>query len=297
MGRVPKLPAGPIRRATLLQTMTAWQISRDYTPVLNGVYVRSDQPVDYPQRSRALGVAFPDGVLSGWSAAALHGYRYVPERVEPELILPRPARRRVGVRFGYGALAVDEHEDVYGYELTSHLRTAYDLGRRLPLDRAVEAVDGLCNLGRCDPDGLHALIERHRGDRGLKQLRRVVELADGGAESPWETRTRLLVVRAGFEKPETQVLLVDGDGRLVAQVDMAWPTYRVVLEYDGDHHRERDRYARDIRRTNSIRRLGWDVVVATKEMVLRHPDELLERVASALRAGGATDLPAGNGRR
>ncbi|WP_181762916.1 endonuclease domain-containing protein [Rhodococcus spelaei] len=112
-----------------------------------------------------------------------------------------------------------------------------------------------------------------------------------GAESPWETRTRLLVVRAGFDKPDTQFLLVDDRGRLVAQVDMAWPEYRVVLEYDGDLHRERDRYARDVRRRNSIRRLGWDVVVATKELVVRHPDELLERVASALLAGGATDLP------
>lgn len=271
--------------------MTPWQLERDYRPVLTGVYVRADQPVDFAQRSRALGVAYPQGVLSGWSAATLHGYRYAPDDPEPEIVLPAPARRRAGVRFRYDTLLPGESDDVLGYELTSHLRTAYDLGRRLPFDSAVEAVDGLCNLGLCDPKDLLVMAEQHRGDRGLKQFRRVVAVADPGAESPWETRTRLLVVRAGFPTPESQVRLVDERGRLVARVDLAWPRHRVVLEYDGDHHRERERYASDVRRRNSIRRLGWDVVVATRELVVRYPDELLERVAAALRAGGATGLP------
>ncbi|MFD4469841.1 endonuclease domain-containing protein [Rhodococcus sp. NPDC058505] len=271
--------------------MTPWQVERDYRAVLTGVYIRADQPLDFAQRSRALGVTYPQGVLAGWSAAALHGYRYVPEDVEPEIVLPAPARRRAGVRLRYDTLLSGESEEVLGYALTSHLRTAYDLGRWLPFDAAIEAVDGLCNIGRRDPKDLLVMVAQHRGDRGLKQLRRVVDLADGGAESPWETRTRLLVVRAGFTKPDTQVLLTDERARLVARVDMAWPQYRVVLEYDGDHHRERGRYSRDVRRRNSVRRLGWDVVVATKELVVRYPDELLERVADALRAGGATELP------
>lgn len=282
---------GPLRRARLLELMTPAQLARDYVPVLTGMYVRADQPVDFALRSRALGVAYPTGVLAGWSAAALHGYRYLPDAPGLEIVLPAPARRRGGVRFRYDALLPGESEEVYGFALTSHLRTAYDVGRRLPFDAAIEAVDGLCNIGRCDPEQLLVMAELHRGDRGLAQLRRVVTLADAGAESPWETRTRLLVVRAGFPAPDTQMLLTDERARTVARVDMAWPRFRVVLEYDGDHHRERGRYASDVRRRNSIRRLGWDVVVATKEMVVRYPHELLERVGAALRAGGATDLP------
>ena len=39
---------------------------------------------------------------------------------------------------------------------------------------------------------------RHRGVRGLVQLREVLELADYGAESPQETRTRLVLTFAGL---------------------------------------------------------------------------------------------------
>ncbi|QBJ95823.1 DUF559 domain-containing protein [Rhodococcus sp. ABRD24] len=286
MARRSELPEGPIRRARLLATLTPARIAREYVPVLTGIYVRADQPVDFAQRSRALAVAHPDAVLAGWSAAALHGYRYIPEDAQPEAILPQPARRRAGVRFRYDTLADDEHEDVYGYELTGHLRTAYDLGRRLPFDDAVAAVDGLCNSGLKDPKLVGELMDRHRGDRGLKQLRRVLDLADAGADSPWETRTRLLVIRAGLPRPQTQYMFHGANGRIDAQVDMAWPQYRVVLEYDGDHHRERRQYAQDVRRRAKVRQRGWDVVVATKELVLFHPDELLDRLTTALREGG-----------
>ncbi|MDH6278849.1 DUF559 domain-containing protein [Prescottella agglutinans] len=286
MTRRSELPEGPIRRSRLLETLTPSSIAREYVPVLNGIYVRVDQPVDFAQRSRALAVAHPDAVLAGWSAAALHGYRYIPDDAQPEAILPHPARRRAGVRFRYGRLAGDEHEDVYGYELTSHLRTAYDLGRRLPFDDAVAAVDGLCNSGLKAPKLIGDLIDRHRGDRGLKQLRRVLDLADAGADSPWETRTRLLIVRAGLPRPQTQYTFTDNHGAILSMVDMAWPQYRVVLEYDGDHHRERRQYALDVRRRARVRQWGWDVVVATKELVLFHPDELLARLTGALRQGG-----------
>ncbi len=267
--------------ARLLETMTRRELTRDYRPVLAGIYVRADQPIDFAQRSRALAVAFPQGVLCGWSAAALHGYKYIPDDVNPELTLPVAARRRKDAVFRYDRLAADEHEDVYGFELTTHIRTAFDLARRSPFDAAVEVTDGLCNMGRCDPSLMRELITRHPGVRGLHGLDHVLELADQGAESPWETKTRLLLVGAGFPRPQTQYVLLDERGRHFSRVDMAWPANRIVVEYNGDHHRDRERYARDVRRENTIRRLGWDVIVATKELVTRHQQELLDRVRIA----------------
>ncbi|TSD93917.1 hypothetical protein FOS14_21800 [Skermania sp. ID1734] len=264
--------------------MSERAIARDYRRVLPGIYVRADQQIDFAMQSKALGVAHPTGVLSGWSAAALHGYRYIPDNAIPEVILPAVARRRAGVRFRYDFLRPDEYVDVFGYELTTHARTAYDLARTLELDDAIAAVDGLCNLALCDPKRILECL-RPRA-RGSAQVHTVVEFADAGADSPWETKTRLLLVRAGFPRPATQYMFHGPNGEILAKVDMAWPAYRVAVEYQGDHHRERAQYARDVRRENRLARSGWDVITATKELVTRHPHELIARVDVGLRRGG-----------
>ncbi|TSE00464.1 DUF559 domain-containing protein [Skermania sp. ID1734] len=279
-----KLPVGPIRRAKLLPILSERAIAREYRPVLPGIYVRADQTIDFAMRSKALGVAYPEGVLAGWSAAALHGYRYLPENPLPEIILPRPAQRRSGVWIRYGELRADEVMDVYGYDVTTHTRTAYDLARRLDFDEAIALVDGLCHLALCDPKRILDSITPRA--RGIRRLPEIVELADAGAQSPWETRTRLLLMRAGFPRPITQHMFNGDNGQILAIVDMAWPEYRVALEYQGDHHRERVQYSKDVLRQNLLERLGWDVITATKELVTRYPDRLVERVAMALKRGG-----------
>ncbi len=73
----------------------------------------------------------------------------------------------------------------------------------------------------------------HPGVRGLRQLGRTLQLVDAGAESPYESRTRLLLVRAGLPAPETQIEVSDGSGRVFARLDMGWRRWRVAVEYEG----------------------------------------------------------------
>ena len=54
----------------------------------------------------------------------------------------------------------------------------------------------------------------------MVQPRRVAALMNGGAESPQGTRTRLLLIAAGFPKPQTQIVVVDEYGSFVGRVDM-----------------------------------------------------------------------------
>ncbi|SEM39347.1 Protein of unknown function [Rhodococcus maanshanensis] len=133
-----------------------------------------------------------------------------------------------------------------------------------------------------------AIAERHPGARGLVQLRRVLDLVDGGAESPPETRTRLLIVRDGLPRPETQILVRDGSGRVVARSDLGWESWRVLVEYDGDHHwlDERQR-SRDIDRAADLEALGWAVIRVSAELLRDRPDVVLERVRAKLRMAGA----------
>ncbi|HEY4631300.1 MAG TPA: DUF559 domain-containing protein, partial [Blastococcus sp.] len=71
-------------------------------------------------------------------------------------------------------------------------------------------------------------------------------------------------------------------GVFLAQVDMAWPEHRVVVEFDGDVHRERAVFVRDLRRQNGIMLAGWQLLRFTSADVLGRPNAVLSTVGTAL---------------
>jgi hypothetical protein len=94
----------------------------------------------------------------------------------------------------------------------------------------------------------------------------VLGLVDAGAESPRETWLRLLLIRAGFPRPQTQIPVYDEYGLLVAVLDMGWEDIKVAADYEGDHHRSRLRFNKDIRRHEDVTELGWiDVRVTSQD--------------------------------
>ena len=60
-----------------------------------------------------------------------------------------------------------------------------------------------------------------------------MRLVDGGAESPQESRLRLVLVNAGLPIPETQIEFRDRFGDVRVRVDMGWREWRDAGEYDG----------------------------------------------------------------
>ena len=112
-----------------------------------------------------------------------------------------------------------------------------------------------------------------------KVAREVADLADGLAESPQETRLRLLLRRGGLPAPEAQYRVFDAEG-FVARVDLAYPDLRLAVEYDGAWHGAPGELARDRRRLNRLTAAGWRVVFVTAED-LHRPQELLGRIAAA----------------
>ena len=171
--------------------------------------------------------------------------------------------------------------------VTTLTRTAFDLGRRLPLPDAVAAVDHLCWMAVVHPSAVLDHAGLHPGARGVRHLRRVVELADTGAQSPWETRTRLALVLAGLPRPQTQLEVRTLAGRLVAQLDLGWARWRVGVEYDGDRHRDRDQFRRDIARRARLVTAGWTVISVTASDLAAAAPETLVAVRAALQRAGA----------
>ncbi|WP_235174918.1 DUF559 domain-containing protein [Tomitella biformata] len=175
-----------------------------------------------------------------------------------------------------------------GMRVTSAARTAFDLGRWLGHDDAIEMVDALCHARKLRVEAITAVAQAHPGARNIRQLRSVLSHVDAGAESPAETRTRLVLVRAGLPRPSTQVHVFDKLGRFVARCDLGWDRWRVAVEYDGEGHWSAEhRRTKDIRRYTQLNRLGWRIVRVNSELLREDPTEVVENVRVELRAAGA----------
>lgn len=101
---------------------------------------------------------------------------------------------------------------------------------------------------------------------GTDAARMTLALADGRAESPGETRTRLLLRALDLPTPELQVDLRDADG-FVGRVDFLFRRQRTVVEFDGavkyDGAQGRAALVKEKRREDRIRALGYQVVRLT----------------------------------
>lgn len=205
------------------------------------------------------------GVVAGRSASALHGAKWVENRAAAELLYDyrRPPK---GIRAWSDCFDEDEIQVVAGMPVTTPTRTALDVACRYPVARAVAAIDALARATHLKVADVELLAERYRGRRGIRKARRSLNLVDAGAESPRETWLRLLLIRAGFPPPQTQIPVYDEYGQLVAVLDMGWEHLKLAVEYDGDQHwTDRRQFNKDIRRAEALTDLGWIDVRVTAE--------------------------------
>ena len=118
--------------------------------------------------------------------------------------------------------------EVNGLPVTSLALTAADCARTLAPLGALVVLDAALRAG-ADRDEIADLLAP--GRRGVRRARALLSYADAGAESAWETATRLVLLRAGVPRPATQVEVVTRTGTYWA--DLGIPQWRVLVEYDG----------------------------------------------------------------
>lgn len=242
--------------------LTLHTLRKEYARVYRDVYVRKEIRVDATMRAEAaLLFGGAGAVLAGMSAAAALGTKWIDDDCPAEVVRQGFHGSPVGLIIRSDQIASDEQVRTAIGPSTSPARTAFDLGRRLPFGQAVEVLDALCRATSSKPVDVVELIDRHRGCRGLVQLRRVLDVVDAGAESPQETRTRLLLIANGLPRPSTQLEIRDEFGYLIARADMGWWEWQVVVEYDGEQHwTDRRQRAWDIDRTATLEAMGWRIV-------------------------------------
>ena len=167
-----------------------------------------------------------------------------------------------------------------GLRVTSAVRTIADLACRLPLTDAVALLDAALRRRLVNSGRLSDWASTHAGYRGVRRLKRALELADPAAESVMETRLRLLLVLAGLPHPRGQVSLRDDFGLFLARPDLYYPDARLAIEYDGATHRES--LAADNRRQNRLINAGYRLLRFTAGDVLDAPAAVVSMVRRAL---------------
>jgi very-short-patch-repair endonuclease len=148
---------------------------------------------------------------------------------------------------------------------------------------AVVIIDSLLSQRVTSRELLREYAHARAGDRGWLALSRAIDLADPGAESPQESRTRVRLVLAGIPKPRTQHVITRA-GAFLARVDLAWPEWKVAVEYDGRWHDSPGRFDRDRARLNLVLGDGWIVLHLTAQRMREDFDGFVAELRAALRS-------------
>jgi hypothetical protein len=265
-----------------------YQLATRYDAVYRNVYVPRGQHLTPKQRAQAAWLwSGRRATVAGISAAALHGSLWIDSRLPAELN-QRSQHKTNGIVLTNDALAPDEVQSIGSIPMTTPARTAFDLGRRYGRTLAVIRIDALMQATHLKPIDITVLIDRHRGARGIVQVREAVELSDAGAESPQESRTRLVLTDAGLRPRKTQIDVFNRYAEHVGRIDMGWDNWKVGVEYDGAQHCTdpaiRDR---DVDRQAELEALGWRIVRVSAGMLRYRPVTIIACTRSALRAAGA----------
>ncbi|MGV0810817.1 hypothetical protein ABQF34_02535 [Mycolicibacterium boenickei] len=270
-------------------TVTRRGLASRYESVYRDVYLAKGAEMTAAKRAVAAWLwSGRKATLTGLSASAVYGTRWIDPAAPAELYR-RNGKPTAGIVVHRDELHADETRLFTGLPVTTPARTAFDLGRRPGRDEAVIQVDALSQATCLCAADIAPLLERHSGMRGLVQLREVLDLMDSGAESPQETRTRLVLIDAGLPKPQTQIAVRGNFGaRRSARIDMGWAQFKVGVEYEGAQHWTDPRVrANDIDRYAELAAQGWLIIKVGADLLNHRPQVIVTRVCAALRARGA----------
>jgi hypothetical protein len=281
-------PRQPFTRSQAREAGIGWRqlAGPRFQQLLHGIHIAADVVVTPGIRARAALLAVGgEGALYGVSAAE---FRQLPVPVSEEthlLIAPEAPRvRRAGVVTHRGTRKLSSHR---GIPLTTMVDTFVDVAIDYPLVDAVVLGDAMVREGYARSAALVRAAAARTG-RGVGRARRAAALVRARARLPQETRLRLLIILSGLPEPEIG-FEVTAAGRN-RELDMAYPEWKVAVEYDGRHHVERDlQWSEDIERHEQLSEEDWNVVIVTG-MQMFDPERVIARIRTAL-ANARAPLP------
>ncbi|GAB6857129.1 hypothetical protein [Microbacterium xylanilyticum] len=206
----------------------------------------------------------PGLVFWGPSAAVLHGlplYRWRPTQVHAVILGTRHTRARARLMMHDVTVGPADVTDVDGIACTVIDRTVLDLLCGASAEVGLSAADAALRA--------HA-VQRHEEDperagawrarmheraarihvRGIRAARELIDFADGRAQLPGESVSRLHLLRLGYQRVPLQTPVRGPDGEEF-WLDFAFPRSRAFGEFDGQG-KYRDPRLRGARRVEDI---------------------------------------------
>jgi uncharacterized protein DUF559 len=264
-----------------------------YRRVLRNVYADPGLRHDHGLKARAAALLMPpEAAVGGRSAAGWFGAPF-SSSVDPVLVVVPRDCRWAGPR-GVQVHRTDVRpEEIWtdddGVRLTTAARTAWDVATLESTPTAVALLDGMLRNGWEREDGLTearlaAGFLGRRGRWGSRRADAVLPLVDSRAMSPPESRVRVACHLAGLPHPVPQFEVFFGES-LLAQVDLAWPEAKVVVEYEGAYHFDELQIVKDDGRYARLVAAGWRVI-RLSSVDLRDLDGAILRIRAALAESG-----------
>jgi hypothetical protein len=265
--------------------------SREYVRIFHGVYVSCSVPVTPQVRVRAALTFFgPQSFASHASAARVLGVPIPPLPDEHVTVLAANRRRRPSGVVPH----VDPSPDVRivdGIRVSAPCQMFVELASLLSLVDLVVVGDHLVRRRLATRDQLVSHCAETSA-RGAAPARRAAAYVRDRVDSPMETRLRMLIVLAGIPEPAVNLTLRAGDGTPLRRYDLCWPSVRVIVEYNGRHHIEREeQWEADLDRREADDEDGWRTLVVTGRGIYREPGRTVDRVWRALRTRHLPAVP------
>lgn len=235
----PVVLAGELQRHVLDRARQDGELER----LRRGAYRVREAPRDEHRsvaaRRRAVAVARAahrqldaDHVFSHETAAALHGLRLwrTPATTHVVQDYRRSGRAAEDLRRHFVVLPPGHREVRDGLPVTTVARTVADCARSMhPLEGLVIADHALAR--GVDLEECRAALGVTRRRNGTRRATWVLDHADAGADSAWETWLRYVALRSGLPRPVTQAPIATARG--VFHCDLGWPEWCVYAEFDG----------------------------------------------------------------
>lgn len=175
--------------------------------------------------------------LAGPSAAALHGFALYGQDLGTVHILRLDrgsSRLRALANHHVVTQDIEADVDTYnGIAAVSPARAVWEVACRSSPESGVVTADSALHQHPELAAPIEDLQQRFAYFPGSRQGRVTIKIADGRAESPGESVTRVQCFRFGIPMPDLQHRVTDGLGRLIGVTDFYWEAHRHLGEFDG----------------------------------------------------------------
>jgi hypothetical protein len=268
--------------------------------LFRGVYVDAAVPESPHSRTEAALKLFKrDAFASHASAARMHG---VPIPALPDehisVLDAHDRRANPGVRC-HVAPRTSQIMVRNGVRVSAHAQMFVELGTLLSLVDLVIVGDHLVRHHHVTSEGLREFCAATRLP-GARAARVAASYVRACVDSPMETRLRMLIVLAGLPEPDVNHTIRTVDGEPVRRYDLSYPAVKVIIEYDGRQHVEREaNWEADLDRREAIDDDAWRILVVTARGIFREPERTVLRIHRLLvrkRMPGLIKTPRGDWR-